>query len=69
MWDAKDLNVPLIKTIGRSYNPVWYSQSLAEIVFELSEAPKQLQFLSACGAENKVISYKIDLGKKELVAV
>jgi len=25
VWNALDIGIPLIKTIGRSYNPVWYS--------------------------------------------
>ncbi len=24
VWKVSDFSVPIIKTIGRSYNPVWY---------------------------------------------
>lgn len=31
VWNIKDFNTPVIKIIGRSYNPVWYTQSLIEL--------------------------------------
>jgi hypothetical protein len=33
VWHSSDLGTPLIKTMGRSYNPVWYSESLLELDF------------------------------------
>lgn len=71
VWNAKDLSIPLIKTFGRSYNPVWYSQSLLELESSGNKAASstELHILSACGSEPKVVQYRIDLQKKELVAI
>ena len=70
VWNAKDFSIPLIKAIGRSYNPVWYSQSLTELTLDPTpDGQKKLYFLSGCGAENKVVQYRIDLTKKELAGV
>ena len=63
VWKVSDFSVPIIKTIGRSYNPVWYVQSLIEIQLENIKDPI---IISACGSEPKVIQYRIDIGRKEL---
>lgn len=39
VWNLDDLSTPLIKTIGRSYNPVWYVQSLIELATEEQGEP------------------------------
>jgi hypothetical protein len=31
VWNIDNMTMPIIKTIGRSYNPVWYVQSLIEL--------------------------------------
>lgn len=63
----------VIKTIGRSYNPVWLPQSLVELFLDDPKNERlsqpELHFLSAQGADSKVIQFKIDLEKKELIAV
>ena len=66
VWNVKDFSAPIIKTIGRSYNPVWYVQSLIELNLENSQ---DCQVLSACGSEPKIILFKIDTGRKELTAM
>ena len=58
VWNLNDMSLPLIKTVGRSYNPVWYSQSLCEVIIDND---KSLYIISGCGSENKVIHYKLDL--------
>ena len=63
VWNINDFNTPLIKTYGRSYNPVWFVQSLIEITGS-GDLP---HILSTCGNEPKIINYKIDLLKKELI--
>ncbi|CDW84990.1 ef hand family protein [Stylonychia lemnae] len=63
VWKLNDFSVPLIKIIGRSYNPVWYVQTLIQIDLELIKDPV---IISACGNEPKVVLYRIDLGRKEL---
>lgn len=68
VWNINDMSIPLIKTVGRSYNPVWYSQSLCELQIEGVEK-KVAYILSGCGSENKVIQYKIDLNMKTLTGV
>lgn len=68
VWNVSDMSTPLLKTIGRSYNPVWYSQSLAEFTIPQTE-PTIYSFLSACGSESKVVQYRVDLAKKEMVAI
>jgi hypothetical protein len=63
VWNVKDIGIPLIKTIGGSYNPVWYTQSLTELTLDnaAGEGGGVFNFLSACGSESKVIHYQIDL--------
>ena len=34
VWNIDDFSTPIIKTIGRSYNPVWFVQSLIELTLE-----------------------------------
>ena len=60
VWKMSDFSVPIIKTIGRSYNPVWYVQSLIEVELEGMKDPV---ILSACGSEPKVMQYRIDVNR------
>jgi len=62
------MNLPIIKSVGRSYNPVWYSQSLCELIIE-DEDKKFANILSGCGSESKVIQYKIDFASKSLTGI
>eukprot|EP00347_Sterkiella_histriomuscorum_P018816 403344062 len=63
VWKMSDLTQPIIKTIGRSYNPVWYVQSLIEVEFEGMKDPVILQ---ACGNEPKVVQYRVDVNRQQL---
>jgi hypothetical protein len=47
---------PLAKCIGRSYNPIWFNQSLCELVLP-EENQDHMHFLSAQGAEPKIYHY------------
>ena len=62
------MSIPLIKTAGRSYNPVWYSQSLCELIID-GEDKKFAHILSGCGSESKVIQYKLDLTAKTMIGI
>lgn len=66
VWKASDISTPIIKTIGRSYNPVWYVQSLAE--FEL-ESYKDPLVLSTSGTDSKINLHRIDIGRREIQQV
>ncbi|TNV81898.1 hypothetical protein FGO68_gene14879 [Halteria grandinella] len=67
IWSIESLvnkqNEPLAKLIGRSYNPVWFSQSLCPLKFADRGS---VEFLSAQGAETKIIHYQFNKETKAL---
>lgn len=64
IWSLSNaLCEPLAKLIGRSYNPVWFNQSLCSLQLNDKQG---FHFLSAQGAEAKIIHLKYDLESKLL---
>jgi WD40 repeat protein len=63
VWNIDNLDAPLIKKIGKSYNPVWYVQSLIEFLTKDKSSPL---ILSTSGNECKIIKYRIDLDNHDL---